>query len=222
METNKRKTEQKSGQKNGNGSVLLGKKVRNITVTAMLSATAFILMFLEFPIPFIIPPFIKMDFSELPALIGAFALGPVYGAAVCLVKNLLHLAVSSTGGVGELSNFILGVAFVVPAGLIYQHKKSRKSALAGSICGAVIMGAVSIVSNYFFVYPVYYNFMPKESVLAAYQVIIPSMKNILQCLICFNMPFTIIKGMFSVVISFLIYKPLSPILKGRSSKRKTE
>ena len=187
--------------------------VRYLTVTAMLSAVAYILMFLDFSVPFM-PGFIKMDLSELPALIGSFAMGPVCGVIVCLVKNILHLFITSTGGVGELSNFILGVAFVFPAGLIYKHKKSRKNALIGSLLGAVIMAAFSIVSNYFLVYPVYYNFMPEETVLAAYQAIVPSMKNMLQCLVCFNMPITLVKGLFSVVITFLVYKHISPILKG--------
>lgn len=187
--------------------------IRYMTVTAMLSAVAFILMFLDFSVPFM-PEFIKMDLSELPALIGSFAMGPACGVMICLIKNLLHLLITTTGGVGELSNFILGVAFVLPAGLIYRHKKSRKNALLGSLLGAVVMGAISVVSNYFLVYPVYYNFLPEDMVLSAYQVILPSMQNILQCLICFNMPFTIVKGLFSVVITFLIYKQISPILKG--------
>ena len=164
------------------------------------------------------PAFIKMDLSELPALIGSFAMGPLCGVVVCLIKNVLHLFITTTGGVGELSNFILGVAFVLPAGLIYKHKKNRKSALIGSLTGSAFMGIFSIVSNYFLVYPVYYNFMPEEVILAAYQAILPSVKNILQCLICFNMPFTIVKGMFSVVITFLTYKHISPILKGSQNR----
>ncbi len=188
--------------------------VRYLTVTAMLSAIAFVLMLFDFPIAFLIPSFIQMDFSELPALIGSFAMGPACGVMVCLIKNVLHLTVSSTGGVGELSNFILGTAFVLPAGLIYKHKKSRKSALAGSLLGAAFMAVISVFSNYLFVYPFYYNFMPEETILAAYQAILPSMKSILQCLIFFNMPFTFVKGLLSVVITFLIYKHISPLLKG--------
>jgi riboflavin transporter FmnP len=183
-------------------------------VTAMLSAIAFILMFLDFSIPWIMPSFIKMDLSELPALIGTFAMGPACGVAVCLIKNLLHLTITTTGGVGELSNFLLGAAFVLPAGLIYRHKKTKTTALIGALAGALFMGVFSVVSNYFLVYPVYYNFMSEELVLGAYQAILPSMKNILQCLICFNMPFTIVKGLFSVVITFIIYEPLAPLLKG--------
>ena len=189
--------------------------VRYLTVTAMLSAVAYILMFLDFSVP-VMPGFIKMDVSELPALIGSFSMGPLCGVMICLVKNVLHLFITTTGGVGELSNFILGVAFVLPAGLIYKHKKTRKTALAGSLLGAVIMAVFSVVSNYFLVYPVYYNFMPEDRILAAYQLILPSMKSILQCLICFNMPFTFVKGLFSVVITFLVYKHISPILKGRN------
>ena len=106
--------------------------VRYMTMTAMLSAIAFVLMMLEFSIP-IMPSFIKLDFSELPALIGSFAMGPLCGVIICLVKNVLHLFITSTGGVGELSNFILGVAFVLPAGLLYKYKKTRTTALIGSI-----------------------------------------------------------------------------------------
>lgn len=191
-----------------------------MTMTAMLSAIAFVLMFFEFSVP-IMPSFIKMDLSELPALIGAFAMGPVSGAMVCLIKNLLHLFMTTTGGVGELSNFLLGAVFVVPAGLIYQRWKGRKSAIAGALAGAVLMAAVSIVSNYFIVYPVYYNFMPKEAILAAYQMIFPKMENILQCMILLNAPFTFAKGVCSVAITMLVYKPLSPLLKGNYRSAKT-
>ena len=100
--------------------------VRYMTMTAMLSAIAFVLMMLEFSIP-IMPSFIKLDFSELPALIGSFAMGPLSGTVICLIKNLLHLPMSSTGGVGELSNFILGAMFVIPAGLFYKKRKGSRS-----------------------------------------------------------------------------------------------
>lgn len=191
-----------------------GAGVRYMTVTAMLSAVGFILMFVDFPIPFLIPSFIQMDISELPALIGTFAMGPVCGVLICLVKNLLHLFITTTGGVGEISNFILGVAFVLPAGMIYKRKKGRKSALIGSLTGAAIMAVISVISNYFLVYPFYYNFMSEDMVLASYQLILPSMKSILECLVVFNMPFTFVKGLLSVGITFAIYKHISPILKG--------
>ena len=193
----------------------MSSRVRFITVTAMLSAISFVLMYFEFPIP-IMPTFIKFDFSDLPALIGTFAYGPLCGVIVCLIKNLLHLMDSNSMLVGELSNFILGAAFVIPAGLIYKFKKTKKSALIGGITGAVFMGVFCVFSNYFIVYPVYYQVaMPEEAILGMYQAILPSMKSILQSLIVFNLPFTVVKGLISVAITMLVYKPLSPILKGR-------
>ena len=189
--------------------------VRTIAVTGMLSAVAVVLMYLEIPIP-IMPGFIKFDFSDLPALIGTFAYGPLCGVIVCLIKNLLHLMDSNSMLVGELSNFILGAAFVIPAGLIYKHKKSKRGALLGGITGAVFMGIFCVFSNYFIVYPVYYQVaMPEEAILGMYQAILPSMKSILQSLLVFNLPFTIVKGLISAAITMLVYKPLSPILKGR-------
>lgn len=193
---------------------------RYITVTAMLSAISYILMLFDFSLP-IIPSFIKMDLSDLPELIGAFAMGPLCGVLICLIKNLFHLIVTSTGGIGELSNFILGAAFVLPAGLIYKYRKTKKSALVGALTGAVFMGVFSIASNYFIVYPVYYQiFAPAEVIVSAYDAIAENIfhthvDNILQCLVFFNMPFTILKGLISVAITMLVYKPLSPILKGR-------
>ena len=184
----------------------------------MLSAVAFVLMFFEFSVP-VMPPFIKMDLSELPALLGAFAMGPVSGVMICLIKNLLHLLMSTTGGVGELSNFLLGACFVFPAGMIYQKWKGKKSAILGALAGALLMAGVSIISNYYIVYPFYYNFMTKEAILQAYQAIVPGVKGILECLVIFNTPFTLVKGLLSVAITILIYKPLSPFLKGTYRNR---
>lgn len=118
--------------------------------------------------------------------------------------------------VGELSNFILGSVFVFTAGIVYKKKKSKTGALLGGLCGAMAMGVFSVFSNYLIVYPVYYKLaMPEVVILGLYQAIIPSMKSIMQCLICFNLPFTIVKGLIDVGISMLIYKPLSPLLKGK-------
>ena len=188
-------------------------KTRKITMIGMLSAIAFLLMYLDFSVPFM-PSFIKMDISELPALIGSFAMGPVEGIIICFVKNLLHLMKTSTGGVGELSNFILGAAFTGTAGLIYKRMNTKKGALIGSLVGAVAMAAISVFVNYYIIYPVYTNFMPMEAIIAAYMAILPSADSLLKCLVIFNMPFTFVKGMLSVFISFLIYKRISPIIKG--------
>ena len=101
-------------------------RVRYMTSTALLSAVAFVLQFFEFSIP-LMPAFIKMDISDLPELIGAFALGPVSGVLVALIKNLIHLPLSHTGGVGELCNFLLGACFALTAGLIYKHNKTKRA-----------------------------------------------------------------------------------------------
>ena len=187
--------------------------VRKLTMTAMLSAVATVLMFLSFNVP-LMPSFIKLDFSELPALIASFAFGPVCGVTVCLVKNLVNLLFTTTGGVGELSNFLLCACFVLPAGLIYKLHKGRRSALIGSLIGAAAMAVVSVFSNYFVVYPIYTAFMPMETILGMYRAINPNVQTLWDALIWFNMPFTFVKGLCSVAIAFVIYKPLSPILKG--------
>ncbi|MBQ7654274.1 MAG: ECF transporter S component [Clostridia bacterium] len=191
-------------------------KTRNIAVTAILAATSTALMFLSFPVP-LMPGFIKLDFSELPALIASFSMGPLYGVAVCLVKNLVNLLKTQTGGIGELSNFILGAVFVGVAGIIYKRKKTRMSALIGSLAGALAMAGISIVSNYFIIYPIYEKMMPLEAILGMYRAILPSVKTLIQALLIFNAPFTFVKGMLSVIITFLIYKKISPIIKGKKN-----
>ena len=191
-------------------------RTHKLTVTAMLSAVAFILMFIEFPIPALIPSFVKLDISDLPELLAAFSLGPVYGVAVTFLKNLLHIVFKGTSSayVGELCNFLLGAVFSLVAGFIYQRKKSRKSALIGAIIGAVLMAIVSVPMNYYVVYPAYvvcYG-MPLEAIIGMYQAILPSSDSLIKCLTIFNMPFTFCKGMLDVLLCFLIYKPLSPLL----------
>ena len=191
-------------------------RTHKLTVTAMLSAVAFILMFIEFPIPALIPSFVKLDISDLPELLAAFSLGPVYGVAVTFLKNLLHIVFKGTSSayVGELCNFLLGAVFSLVAGFIYQRKKSRKSALIGAIIGAVLMAIVSVPMNYYVVYPAYvvcYG-MPLEAIIGMYQAILPSADSLIKCLTIFNMPFTFCKGMLDVLLCFLIYKPLCPLL----------
>ena len=192
------------------------KRTRALTGTAMLAAVATILMYMEFPIP-IMPGFIKMDISELPALIASFAYGPLSGIAVCLIKNLIKLPSTSTAAVGELFNFVMGALFVGVAGIVYKKNKTRKGAIIGAVAGALIMALVSVPYNYFVVYPAYvvmYH-LPLEAIIGMYQAINPNVNGLLACLITFNVPFTFVKGMVDALLCFLIYKPLSPILHGR-------
>lgn len=190
-------------------------RIRKLVMTALLSALATVLMFVSFSVPFV-PSFIKLDLSELPALIAAFSMGPLSGVAVCLVKNLVNLLFTYSMGVGELCNFLLGVAFVLPAGLIYKKRNNRKGALIGALTGALTMGVISIFINYYLVYPVYAKLlMPMDMILGMYQAINPKVSNLWQALCFFNAPFTFVKGLISVAITFLIYKRISPLIKGK-------
>lgn len=193
--------------------------IRKLTGVAMLSAVAFALQFLEFSVP-IMPAFIKLDFSDLPELIGAFAYGPWAGVVIALIKNIFHLPLSSSMYIGELSNFILGAVFSLTAGAVYKRSKTKKGAVLASVAASVLMGVVSVATNYFLIYPLYYSVLgfPEPAVLAMYQAILPSTKNILQALVIFNLPFTVVKGLVCAFISMLIYKPLSPLLHGKAAE----
>ena len=194
-------------------------KTHRIAVAALLAAVAAVLQFVEFSIP-IMPAFVKLDISDLPALLGTFSLGPVYGVAIQLVKNLLHLPFGSSAGVGELSNFLLGATFALIAGIIYKKHKNRSGALWGSVAGAAAMALISLPLNYFIVYPAYVVLygLPLEAIVGMYQEIlgtvaqIPTGNALFNCLLVFNVPFTLCKGLLDVALCFLIYKPLSPLL----------
>ena len=193
--------------------------VRKIAMTAILSAVATVLMFISFSLP-IIPSFIKLDFSELPALIASFALGPVSGVVVCFIKNLVNLAMSTTGGVGELCNFLMGVTFVVPAGLLYKFRKDRWGALWGSLLGAVIMALTSFPINLYISYPAYtvaYG-LTIPQILGMDQAINPAVETLAQALLWFNVPFTFFKAACDVAITFAVYKRISPLIHGQGKR----
>ncbi len=188
-------------------------KIRFITMTGVLGAVSTVLMMLSFSVPFM-PSFIKLDFSELPALIASFSMGPLAGVAVCLIKNLINVTMTTTGGVGELSNFFLGVCLVLPAGLVYKFKKNRLAAFLSALAGSLIMGLASLPLNYFVTYPIYMKFMPVEAIIGMYEAIFPGVDGLFSCLLIFNMPFTFLKGFLVTVLTFLIYKHISPLIKG--------
>lgn len=200
------------------------KKIYKLTLTAVLSAVAFALMFIEISLP-IIPSFIKFDISDLPALFGAFALGPVYGVVIELLKNILHILLKGTTSafVGELSNFLLGAVFCLTAGIIYARNKNKKTAVMACLAGALAMGIICLPLNYFIVYPAYVNVykMPLEAIIGMYRAIlgsiaeIPTKNALFNCLLVFNVPFTFFKGIVDAAICILIYKPLSKFLKGK-------
>ena len=201
---------------------------RKLVMTAMLAAVATVLILLNFPLPFM-PSFVKFDFSELPALIASFSMGPQYGVLVCLIKNLINLITKfETFGVGELSNFLHGIALVLPAGLVYRFIGGRKGALIGSLIGSVLMALVCFPINYFITYPIYATaFIPGATVeegiaaiISMYQAILPPVGELWQCLLIFNVPFTLMKGLVNALLTFLIYKHISHLIKGTPRKKK--
>ena len=188
--------------------------MRMLTMTAVLSAIAFVLAFFEFPVP-LSPSFARMDLSDLPALIGAFAYGPVSGVLIELVKNALQLLTSSTGGIGELANFIMGSSFVVAAGLIYKHHKTKKTAILACLIASVIMGVVATVVNYFILLPVFEAFMPLDQLIASFSKFMPFIKTKLDVVLFNAFPFNLLKGIGISIVTMLLYKRLTPILKER-------
>ena len=189
--------------------------VRPIAVIAIMSALSIVLMMLEFSIP-IVPNCLKFDISDFPAVLTSFAISPIAGVAVCLLKNVLHLFYTTTGGVGELANFLISASLVFPAGLIYAKIRTRKGAMLGSAVGALLSAIVCVPVNFFITYPVYAELLvPMDVIMGLYQKILPTVESLEEALLIFNMPFTFVKGTVCILLTFLVYKPLSPILKGK-------
>lgn len=188
-------------------------KLRTITGVAVLSAIAFILAYFEFPVP-LSPSFARMDLSDLPALIGAFAYGPLAGVLIELVKNALQLTSTATAGVGELANFIMGGVFVFVAGLIYRKNKNKKTALIACLIASLAMGVTAAVVNYFILLPAFEAFMPLSELIASFGEFMPFIKTKLDVVLFNALPFNLLKGLAISAVTMLIYKKLSPILKG--------
>lgn len=190
-----------------------------LTVTAMLAALSAVLMMFEFPLGFIAPPFYKLDFSEVPVLIGTFSMGPVSGVIIELIKVLLKLLIkgTTTGGVGDFANFLIGCSFILPAGLIYKKKKSRLGAIVGMLVGTASMTVIGVLLNAFVLIPMYSAFMPITEIIKMGQAIFPFIDSTFTfCLFCVA-PFNIIKGLIISLIVFFIYKPMSHLIHSLDS-----
>ena len=188
----------------------------NLAVMAILSAISFVLYaFCKFNLPFIFPQFLEIQISDLPALLGGFALGPVAGCIIIVVKCCLKMPMTSTGCVGELADIIVGIAFVLPAALIYKRNKSRKGALIGLLVGMLSAVSVSLLANWLVLIPFYTKAYGMEAVVGMMQALYPEITadtlynyylplavlpfNMLRCLVC-------------AVITYFVYKPLSKAL----------
>ena len=193
-------------------------KTRKLVEIGMLGAIATVLMLFEFPIPFIAPPFYEMDLSEVPVLVGAFALGPMAGATIELIKILINLMINGTATafVGEIGNYIIGCSFIIPAAVIYKKKKSKKNALIAMIVGTLTMAVFGCFLNAYVLLPTYAAAfgMPIDAIIGMGSAINPSITNIMTFVVIAVAPFNIIKGIVVSLITMLIYKHISPILKG--------
>lgn len=184
---------------------------KNIAVIGMLGGVAGVLMIFEIPLPFIAPAFYGLDFSEIPVLVGTFALGPVAGILIELVKIFVKLLFkpTSTGFVGEFSNFVIGCSLLLPAGIIYQKKKTRTGAMAGMAAGTLTMSVIGAVINAVVMLPFYANVMPLDKIIAAGTAIQPAVNSVWSFAIICVAPFNFIKGAVTSVVTGLIYKNIS-------------
>ena len=187
--------------------------LRRIAACAILTAMAVLLMYLEIPLPFM-PSFLKFDFSELPVLIGSFALGPVWGIVIELLKNLIHLPVTQTMGIGELSNFITGVIYVGTAGIIYRIFVSKKGAAIAMIIATLILAAVSVPVNAFITLPLYGSVMgfPIEAIIGMSAAVNPLVKDKVSLLLAVFVPFNLFKGFIVAGITYFVHLPLSKLI----------
>ena len=191
-------------------------KVRMMAQIGMLSAIATVLMLFEIPLPFA-PSFYEIDFSEVPILIGSFAMGPLAGATIEFIKILLNFAINGTvtAGVGEIANFLIGCALVVPAALIYKNKHTRNGALIGMITGTVFMAVVGCFMNAFILLPAYAKAfkMPLDALVGMGTAVNKHITDLKTFVLLAVGPFNLLKGALVSLIVFLVYKKISPILK---------
>lgn len=190
--------------------------LRYLTKVGLLTAMAVILMFLELPIP-LMPVFLKLDISELPAVIGAFSLGPLAAVVIEFLKNIIHLTNTQTVGIGELANFFIGIAFLIPAGLCYQVAPSYRGAVTGLIAGTLVMSGIAAVLNYFFLLPLYQTVLhiPIGKVVAMGSAANHSITDLRSFIAIAIIPFNLLKGTVISLLTLLLYKKVVPLLHGK-------
>ena len=190
-------------------------RTKDMTKVAMLSVIGFVLMYFQLPLTFVAPPFMKLDISDLPVLMGAFTMGPVYGIIIAALKNLMHIIFKGTmtAGVGELSNFIISSTFALVSSYIYRKHKTYKGAVLSMTVGVVAMTILAMASNYFVVFPLYGKVMPMEAIIAMGSAITPKITGLFTMMIYSVLPFNLIKGFTTSAVMMLVYKKISPLFK---------
>lgn len=202
---------------NGNLSTTTNSKrvfsTKAIAKIGTLSALAAFLMLLDFPL-FFAPFFYKLDFSEVMVLLGAFSMGPVAGIIIEAIKILLNFALNGTdtAGIGELSNFLIGCSFIIPAAIFYKRNKTRKSAIIGMVAGTIAMTITGAIMNYYVLIPVYSKFMPLDEIIALGTKVNPAITSLESLILLATTPFNLLKGIASSAIAFLLYKRVSGLL----------
>ena len=188
----------------------------NLTRCAILAAMAVVLFYVEIPVV----AFYKLDLSTLPAILAGFAMGPVWGFAVMVVKNLVHALGTSTSGVGELADLLMGSAFVIPASLIYQKMKDRKGAIISMAVGTVLMIVAAVLVNYFILIPAYQVLMglPLEVIIGMGTAVWSYIDSTVKLVLFITAPFNLLKGIVLSVVTYLLYKRVSPLLHQKSAR----
>ena len=186
--------------------------VGTMTRIAILAAAASILFLLEIPIV----AFYKLDLSNIPVMLGAFSMGTIPGLIILGLKSLIGLLHSSSAGVGELADFIMGAALLIPASMIYHRNKTRKNALIGMVIGTICTAVVGVLVNKFIMLPFYMGafHMDMEAIISFANV--GGVDTEWKLLLLITGPFNLLKGAVLSIVTFLIYKPLSPILHART------
>lgn len=191
-------------------------KIRTMAQVGMLGAIAVVLMLFEIPLPFA-PSFYEIDFSEVPVLVGSFTMGPIAGITIELIKILLNLAINgtTTAGVGEFANFLIGCAFVVPAAVIYKRKRTRTGAIIGMASGTAFMTIVGCFLNAYLLLPTYAKAfgMPIEALVDMGALVNSQVHSLATFVIFAVAPFNLLKGVLVSLIVFIIYKKISPVLR---------
>ena len=188
----------------------------NLTRCGLLAAMAVILFYIEIPVV----AFYKLDLSTLPAILAGFAMGPMQGLAVIIIKNLVHMLGTSTACVGEMADILMSCAFVIPASLYYRRHKNRKSALVAMLIGSAAMVVVSVLVNYFILIPAYQVLMnlPLEVIIGMGQAVFGFIDNTVKLVIFITAPFNIFKSIVLSFVTYLLYKRVSPLLHQKSGR----
>lgn len=188
---------------------------RTLVQIGMLSALAIILMQFEIPLPFA-PAFYKIDFSEVPVLIGCFSMGPFAGVLIELIKVILNVAIKGTMtmGIGDAANFLIGCAFCVPAALIYQKKRTKSGAVTGMVVGTVIMTILGCVLNAYILLPVYAKAfeMPLDVLVSMGTEVNGAITGLMTFVLFAVAPFNLLKGILVSLIVFFVYKKIRQVL----------